>query len=311
VPKEPARRSVPAGPILLAICLLPACGRWTRDPAREIAAEIGGRKVTVAELDAYLEASLPPSEDAEAPSPAELDRVKSRLLDDFVDEEILYQESVRRGIQVSDAQLSGYLGLDAPTDPAARERARRDVAIQTLRESVVLAELKVDEKEVDAWLRAHAADAPMPVHGSLRLLRFASYPEATRVRNELTSGTLTFDRAEFAYGAGASPGETRDVDLNALPPELAAAVKDLWPGQVSAPVQFESSVLLFLLESVDDLGTPEARRRDRARKEISLQASEQLSEKLVAGLRARTPVRLHPKTLSFAYVAEGRNPGAQ
>jgi peptidyl-prolyl cis-trans isomerase SurA len=311
VPTELARRSVPAGPILLAICLLPACGRWSRDPARDIAAEIGGRKVTVAELDAYLDANLPPSEGAEAPSASDLDRVKSRLLDDFVDEEILYQESVRRGIRVSDAQLSGYLGMDAPTDAAARERARRDLAIQTLRESVVRAELKVDEKDIDAWLTAHAADAPTPLHGTLRLLRFASYPEATRVRAELTSGKLTFDRAEFAYGAGASPGETRDVDLNALPPELAAAVKDLKPGQVSAPVPFESSVLLFLLESIDDASAADARRRDRARKELSLAASEQLSDKLVAGLRARTPVRLYPKMLPFAYVAEGRIPGAQ
>jgi parvulin-like peptidyl-prolyl isomerase len=283
----------------------------SRDPARDIAAEIGGRKVTVAELDAFLEANLAPAEDAEAPSRADLDRVKSRLLDDFVDEEILFQESVRRGIRITDAQLAGYLGMDVPTDVVARERARRDLAIQTLRESVVRAELKVDEKEVDAWLQAHAADAPAPVHGSLRLIRFASYPEATRVRDELTSGKLTFERAEIAYGSGASPGEPRDVDLNALPSELAAAVKDLWPGQVSAPVQFESSVLLFLLEPLDDLGAPEARRRDRARKEISLQASEQLAEKLLAGLRARTPVKLYPKALSFAYVAESRTPGAK
>ena len=311
MPTELARRSVSAGPILLAICLLPGCGRWSRDPAHEIAAEIGGRKVTVAELDAYLEANLTPPEEAEAPSPAELARVKSRLLDDFVDEEILYQESVRRGVRISDAQLSGYLGTDAPTDAAARERARRDLAIQTLRESVVRSELKVDEKEIDAWLQAHAADAPAPLHGTLRLLRFASYPEATRVRGELTSGKLTFERAEISYGAEAIPGEPRDVDLNALPENLAAAVKDLKPGEVSAPVPFESSVLLFLLESIDDASAADARRRDRARKELSLAASEQLSEKLVAGLRARTPVRLYPKTLPFAYVAEGRTPGAQ
>ena len=311
MPTELVRRLVPAGPVLLAFCLVTACGRLSRDPAREIAAEIGGRKVTVAELDAYLDANLPPSEGAEAPTPADLDRVKSRLLDDFVDEEILFQESARRGIKISDADLAGYLGTEVPTDPVARERARRDVTIQTLRESVVRAELKVDEKDVDAWLRAHAGDAPMPRRGTLRLLRFASYPEATRVRAELTSGKLTFERAEISYGAEPVPGEPRDVDLNALPDELAAAVKDLEPGQVSAPVNYESSVLLFLLESVDDLSAPDARRRERARRELSLAASERLAETFLAGLRARTPVQLHPKALPFGYVAESRTPGAQ
>ena len=31
---------------------------------------------------------------------------------------------------------------------------RRDLTIQKLRESVVLAEVKVDDKEIDAWLAA-------------------------------------------------------------------------------------------------------------------------------------------------------------
>jgi len=308
VPTE-IRRRLLAGSVL-ALGSLSACGGFSRDPAHEVVAEIGGRKVEAAELDAYLEANLPPA-DAEAPSPADLDRVKSRLLDDFVDEEILFQEAVRRGIKITDAQLSDYLGVDTPTDPGSRERARRDLAIQTLRESVVRAELKVDEKEIDAWLRAHAADAPAPLHGTLRLLRFASYPEANRVRAELTSGQLTFERAEISYGADAVPGEPRDVDLNALPEELAAAVKGLQPGQVSAPVPFESSVLLFLLETIDDASAADARRRDRARKEISLAASERLADKLLADLRTRTPVRLHPKSLPFSYVAEAKRPGAQ
>jgi hypothetical protein len=308
---EGAGVRTPLAAAVMAACLLAACGRLSRDPAREVAVEIGARRVTVAEIEAYLEANLPPAEDAEATSPEVSNRVKSRLFDDFVDEEILFQEAVRRGIRISDTSLAGYLGGDAPGDPAGRERARRDLAIQTLRESVVRAELKIDEKDVDAWLQAHPADEPAPLRGTLRLLRLASYPEAVRVRAELTSGKLTFERAEIAYGTETIPGEPHDVDLNALPETLVTAVKALKPGEVSAPLAFESSVLLFLLESADDPGAPDARRRERARREISLGASERLSEALLYGLRSRTPVTRHPKVLPFAYVAETRTAGAQ
>jgi hypothetical protein len=62
--------------------------------------------VTVAELQAYLDANQLQDPAAEPTAPGDLARVKSRLFDDFLNGEILLQEAQRRGITVSDEELA-------------------------------------------------------------------------------------------------------------------------------------------------------------------------------------------------------------
>jgi hypothetical protein len=230
--------------------------------------------------------------------------VRSRLFDDFLDDEILAQEAKRRRLTVSDAELAEYLGKDMPKAAAARELARRDLTIQKLRESVVLKDVHVTDPEIDAWLAARGPSGEPALQGTLRTLRLASYPEAARLRQEIVSKQLSFAEAEIAYGADSLPDAPRDADLEALPPQIAAAVKRLRPGSVSEPLPFESSVLLFLLEAEDDPGASELRRRDGARRAIALEKSEAVAEKLLEDLRKSTVVKRHVEELPFAYVAE-------
>jgi hypothetical protein len=125
-----------------------------------------------------------------------------------------------------------------------------------------------------------------------------------RVRQEILSRKLSFEEAGLAYGADSLPDAPRDEDLDALPPHIAAAVKSLRPGSVSAPLPFESSVLLFLLERADDPSAFMLRRRENARRELSLVKAQAAEDKLLRELRAATPVKRHTSELPFAYVAE-------
>jgi parvulin-like peptidyl-prolyl isomerase len=288
-----------------------ACDRFAGDPKDHVVAEVGGQRVTVAQLTAYLEANQFQDPDAEPPPPGDLARVKSRLFDDFLDGEILLQEARRRGMTVSDAELADYLGDDAPTAPVARELARRDLTIQKLRESVVLAGVHVDEKEIDAWLAAQTPPGDPALQGTLQTLRLASYPEALRVRNEILSKKLSFAEAEAAYGADSIPDTPRPEELEALPPQIAAAVKQLRPGSVSAPLPFESSVLLFLLEAAEDPSATETRRREGARRAIALDKSHEEADRLLRELRGTTVVVRHLDALPFHYVAEDAGGQAQ
>lgn len=288
-----------------------SCDGIVHDPGKHVAAEVGGQPVTVAQLQAYLEANLVQDPAADPVPPGDLARVKSRLFDDFVDNEILFQEARKRGMSVSDAELAEYLGPQAPPSPTARELARRDLTIQKLRESVVRADVKVDDRDVEAWLAAHAPDGESEIAGRLRTLRFASYPEATRVRKEIAGKKLSFAQAEAAYGADSLPDDSQDVALSAFPDHIAAAIKALQPGQVSPPLPFESSVLLFLLEAEEDPAAAETKRRERARRAVAFAQSQAIADKLLDDLRKTTPVVRHPDVLPFAYVAESAAPRAQ
>ena len=295
----------------IAVLAVAGCDRFASDPAARIVAEVAGPPVTVAQLQAYLEANQFFDPAADQPSPGDLARVKSRLFDDFLDDEILLQEARRRGVTVTDEELAEYLGKDAPPSPVLRELARRDLMIQKLRESVVLAGVRVDEKDIDAWLAAHPPPGEPALQGTLRTLRFASYPEAVRVRREIVGKKLSFAEAEFAYGADSLPDAPSAEDLEALPPPIAAAAKALTPGTVSQPLPFESSVLLFLLEAPADPGAVQARQREVARKAVALARSQSVADALLEGVRASTVVIRHVKELPFAYVADGAAQRAQ
>jgi parvulin-like peptidyl-prolyl isomerase len=267
--------------------------------------------VTVAELQAFFETNQLQDSAAEPLSPGALARVKSRLFDDYLEGELLFQEAQRRGLSVSDAELAAYLGPEPTTSPAGLALARRDLTIQKLRESVVLAEARVDEGEIDAWLTAQAPQGEPALQGTLRTLRLASYPEAVRVRKEILAKKLSFEEAGLAYGADSLPDAPSDEDLEALPPHIAAAVKALHPGSVSAPLPFESSVLLFLLEKADDPSASMFRRREGARRELALVKAQAATDKLLRELRAKTTVTRHAGELPFAYVAEDAVPRAR
>jgi len=281
------------------------------DPGTRVVADVGGQQVTVAQLQKYLDANQVQDPAAEPPSPGDLARVKSRLFDDYVNGEILLQEARRRSVTVSDAELAEYLGNDVPTAPDVREAARRDLTIQKLREAVVLAGVHVDDKEIDAWLAARTPPGEPALQGTLRTLRLASYPEAARLREEILAKKLSFAEAEVAYGSDSLPDAPRDEDLLALPPQIVAAVKRLQPGSVSAPLPFESSVLLFLLEAADDPSAATSRRREGARRAIALDKSQVVADEFLETLRGKTVVTRHLHELPFVYVAEDAAPRAK
>ena len=294
-----------------ALVALSACDRFATDPGKHVVAEVGTQAVTVAELQAYLDTIQLQDPASDPLTPGDLARVKSRLFDDFLEGVLLFQEARRRGVTVSDAELAAYLGADASSQPAARELARRDLTIQKLRESVVLAKVHVDDTEIDARLAAQVPPAEPALQGKLRTLRLASYPEAARVRQEILAKKLSFAEAGLAYGADSLPDAPRDEDLEALPPHIAAAVKALSPGGVSAPLPFESSVLLFLLEKSDDPSESISKRREAARRAIALDKAQAAADQLLQELRKATVVTRHPGELPFAYVAEDAVPRAR
>ena len=92
--------------------------------------------------------------------------------------------------------------------------------------------------------------------------------------------------------------------LSTLPARLAEVVGKMKPGEVSAPVPFESSVLLLLLESIDDPGAAQARRRERVRSAIALDLSQTATESFLRDLRGKSRVVVHEKLLPFHYVAD-------
>lgn len=301
------RRLVPLVVLLVDI----GCAR-APDPKGLPVLEVGPKTMTVADLESYIAVNLMPPSDVEGErsSAGDLDEVKSRLFDNFVDEELLFAEAERQGIQVDDEEIAAYVRVSsegqAAEPPLAkrREMARRDLAIQKLRERFVRGRTSVTPDEVDAYLLQHRADLPPTRHLVLRSLLLPSEQRGKEVYEDIRSRRSTFDEAVAASRTGDGQAEPLEVAIDGLPSQVQAAVADLAAGQVSVPVVVQGSCYLFYVQEWASRSENEEGIRRRVRDDLLRQKHEQASRQLLAELRSS----LHPKVelgnLPFRYVAE-------
>ena len=299
----------------LVASTLAGCGRAT-EPSPEVQTDavvvLDGNPIPAEAFEQYVDSilsldaadePLPPSED--------LDRVRSRLFDAFVDEEILLFEARRRGVLIPDSEVEAYLGSAepdseapvVPTDDSARSAARRNLTIQKLRGAVVLGESAIGEDEIDAYLAEHRSELLADQHIVLRSLTAGTRANAAKIRDDLASGNTSFAEAIQALGLAPDQGQPMEVGLSDLPDEIRNAVSGLTSGQISDPVAFQGSIYLFLVE-VGPVALGDPQLRERAMAELSRIKSQEASDRFLERLRSEIAVEVHHEALPFRYVAE-------
>jgi hypothetical protein len=298
------------GLLATALVLATGCGGGG-EPGTRIVASVDGRAVTRAELESYLADNLGSDEGEEPLAREDLDRVKSRLFDNFIEEEMLLEEARRRGVTVGEAEIDAYLGVagaDADTDEAGgertRRRARRNLTIQKLRSEAVGSDLKVTPAEVGAYLDAHRDELAGPGRMALRWIMAGSERDANRIRGQILRGEVSFTEAVGVFGLTPGGGQPTEVGLEDLPPEVRGAVEGLHAGDVSRPVEYNGSVYLFLVDAGAEEGIGEAELRERARRALVREESREASERLVREVRGRARIQVHRENLPFHYVPE-------
>jgi peptidyl-prolyl cis-trans isomerase C len=245
--------------LALALALAGGC-RMPRDTA----AEVDGRRIGAAELEAAVRAftatfgQLPPTLERELP------RVRSGILDRLVDRELMLAEAERRGIRPSADELERALAptrtgmpekeleatlAEAGTDRESwRRAAERDLTIEKL-QAALTATLTVDDREVDAWLARHRdrRELPEEVRASQILVRTEA--DAIEARRRILGGAPFGD---VAREVSLSPDADRGGDLGyfargQMPPEFDEAAFSLPRGQLSDVVGSPYGFHLFLV----------------------------------------------------------------
>jgi hypothetical protein len=297
--------------MLLGVLLLLACRREReRGPADALVAEVDGRRILASDLEAYLAANLVGATPEEPGTPGDADRVKSRLLDNLIDEELLRAEAERRGIHVTDSEVDSLevAGGERPAaEPASSkagpEDARRGLLIQKLREADAREHAAITPAEIEAYVRENGAALRGKQRVRLRSLRFSDGAVAGRVRSDLIAKRTTFARAAADLHGTSGTEMPAAVSLQGLPEPVRRAVERLAPGQVSEPVSLDGTVFLFLVEETKDAG-PGKTVEALAREELTEVKYRKASKDLVARLRRRSRIVLHEESLPFRYMPE-------
>jgi peptidyl-prolyl cis-trans isomerase SurA len=307
-------RGLAASFLLAAALASPACGpREAVPPTGTIVAEVDGRSVTLAELEAYLADNLVGAPAEEPVAAEDLNKVKSRLLDGLVDEKLLAAEAERRGIRATDEEIDALVaGSDveaAASSPRDRDAIRRGMLAQKLREADASEHATVSEGEVDAYVRSNVEDLRAKQRVRMQSLRFSSFEEAAGVRREILAGRLTFDQAAQRLHGQRKEESQIAVPLGGLPAPVRSAVAGLRPGQVSEPVRLDGTTFLFLVESGPEDASGGDALRDLARAELVARRYREASKTLVARLRRGARIVVRPETLPFRYVPDATQGG--
>jgi parvulin-like peptidyl-prolyl isomerase len=284
------------GIVLVGVLAAPACGLLAREGSAAIA-RIAGRDIPLSDFETMLRATTA----GEVP-----DALRSRLLDQYLEQQILLQEARNRRIEVSDTELDQAMARDgrAGGDDDEREKLRRALMVdRLLREVTSSTEITPDDEE--RFFREHAELFHQPELLILRQILLNDAELAAGLREQLVGDPEVFMDVAHEHSRSADQGLPRSYARDELPWEVVVALHELEPGEVSAVVEVPPAFLIFRLEerrAERRLSLDEARPGIRARLQES--RSSDARRDLVGELRLKLRVRLFADNLPFEYVQE-------
>jgi hypothetical protein len=241
-------------------------------------AVVGGRTVTIAELDSFISA-----------------QTGRRLA----------EVSPDLAAAMFERYLEDAVVLAASNDPSDRTVAmslRSERAREILR-SLCPPPPHPTDAEVDAYLQAHPEEWSHGERLRLRQLILPDQAEAQRARERLRAGeSFAALSRELSRAPNADAGgEIGWIERGQLPPEFEAAVFGLAPGEVSQPVASSAGWHLFQVTArlAADAGADPSMRL-RAKAELAAALAEKAHQKCLVGLAARVGVRVDCVGATFA-----------
>ncbi len=155
------------------------------------------------------------------------------------------ERRVAEYVLVPEAMMSGFPDPDEPTlrqfyqdrPDLFTAPEYRAISFVLLSPDEAAKGISIGEAELQAAYQERSAEFAVPERRSFRQIVFADEAAARGVRERLAQGA---DFAAVAADAGRAPQEITPigpVERDQLPPELAAAVFELTPGQASEPIK--------------------------------------------------------------------------
>lgn len=259
--------------LLLSLALLAAEGERPGMLLDRIVAIVDGDIITLSEVEAGLAQALEVSRDAESISGAERDALLQEVLDQLISERLIAQrlesaditisetdveraiEDILRQNQLTEVQLQQALSARGMSMSEYRRDLKTQLRRLRLIEMNVRSKVSVSEKEVQEEYERRARLEGRKEFVTIAHVFVSSASEdplaaAAAARARVVGGEDFGDVArEISEGPTAqSGGDLGRLSLDGLIPELAGAVAEMQPGDVSDPIVTPNGVHIVLLE---------------------------------------------------------------
>ena len=278
-------------------------------------ASISGQPIPYKSFERYLnDNSVEAGEQGD-----EADAIKSRLLDQFIDEQLLMREAGHFSIVVSDAEVDAYikelglsegdLDVNAPDGKDAfREKIKTGLVVQKVKETAVLKTIHVAPAEVEDELKKRPEAARGRSQVVLRQIMLEDKGSAEEVRRSVTADPGRFEEVARKKSAAPDHGAPRAFSEEDLPAELRPAVASLQPGQVSPVLGYAGAFLVIQLVRKEEAKPADlASVKQKIEAELFRQKADQVMERYLADLKEKTEIHVNRAILPFQYQGENRN----
>ncbi len=278
-------------------------------------ATIGGEAVPYKSFEKYLadNAMEDSGEDEQE------DVIKSRLLDQFIEEQLLLRAAAKLKLSVSEAEIDSYLqqiGVTegeadaAGTDGGAafRDKVREGLLVQKVKDEAVLSKVQVAPGEIEDAVRKQ----PDLVRSSrvvvLRQILVDDRSVADRLRAAIAADPGRFEALARESSVAPDKGQARSYSEDELPVELREPLFALQPGQTSPVIENAQRFLIFQLVRKEEPrpADPQELRR-RVQLDLFQKKGDQALERFVADLKSETEIRVNRSVMPFKYVGEYKN----
>lgn len=279
------------------------------DPSiRKATAIVNGDVITATDVDHRLNLYLLANRGMQIPA-EELQRIRSQILRNLVDEMLQIQAAEAANIKVDAKEVDSYftryaqnLGRDPKTfveflrqngtsDKTVKRQIKGELAWQRLQGREIEPFVNVAEEEVKAIMERMNASKGAQEYKVAEIF-LSSPPEtsaevragAQRIAQQIRNGASfpAYARQFSEASTAAQGGDLGWTRAERLPDELAAAVRSLPVGQVSEPIPVQGGYSILLVQDTRQVLTPDARDAVLSLKQLTLTFPRGISEKEAA-----------------------------
>jgi len=293
----------------------PAAPGATQAPEPGTVATIGGEPIPYKSFERYLADNAVDSDE----QGEEDDVIKSRLLDQFIEEQLLQRAAAKLKVTVSETEVEAYLkeigvsegeadvaGSDGKQ--AFRDKVREGILLQKVKDEAVLSKVQITPGEIDDYIKKQPELQHKARTVVLRQILVDDKALADRLRSALQTDPGRFESLARENSVAFDRGQARGYSEEDLPVELRQAVFDLQPGQISQVIENAQRYLIFQMVRKEDTKSAEpAEIRRRVQLDLFQKKGEEALDRFIADLKKETEVRVNRSIMPFNYVGEYKN----
>ena len=282
----------------------------------QVVATVGGDPIAMKAFERYLTDNSGDAEDEDA---EQANAIKSRLLDQMIEEQLLLRQTKGLSVTVSESEIDDYLSQIGVTEGEAevaggegkeafREKVRQSVMLQKVKDKAVLSKVEVTPGEVEDYLKKQSEATRVPRSVVLRQILIDDKGLADRLSAQLARDPSRFEAFARQNSVAPDKGQARTYTEEELPVELREALFKLEPGMISPVLENAGAFLIFqLVRKMEAKDADLDEVRHRVQLELFRKKGEQALERYVADLKKDTEIHVNRAVLPFAYAGEYRN----